>query len=195
MTRFLSKASLVAGLLGMVGFGAGEARADFLPATGTPTITAIGGGQFRFDYNILVTSTQTSNVGDFFTIYDFGGFVSATAPAGFSVSTALVSPSPVLGSTGGVVPNDNPTITNVTFTRTSGSLAGGPTSLGTFSIVSTFQGTVLASFVGRGTDTDSGLRNANLTNVPVAAIPEPASLVLLGMGVPVALLLRRRRSA
>src|SRR5262245_13083690 len=64
------------------------------------SVTPLGGGQFRWDYSIaedaqgMVTTGTVpgattllvgpNTVADYFTLYDFAGFVSATAPAGWA---------------------------------------------------------------------------------------------------------------
>ena len=74
-----------------------------------------------FNYALIFNTGQSAGgqpferleAGDFLTIYDIEGFVSAAAPAGFSVSTQNV------GITAfGTFPTDVPSVVNVTYTYT-----------------------------------------------------------------------------
>src|SRR5438270_1917116 len=131
LRQFLGAALIVSGVLGLTG---SPARADIVPDVGTPAIVGIGGGQFRWDYSVSVSATETVNTGDFFTIYDFNQIQSVTPAAGWSFSIQNTGITP-----GNVIPTDNPAITNVTFTYTAAPPipGGGTTStpLGVFSVV------------------------------------------------------------
>jgi hypothetical protein len=83
----------------------------------------------------------------------------------------------------GVVTPNQTSALNYTFTYHDGPVTGAA-SLGTFVLFSTSSSQQSAAFVGRATDQVTGFKNANVnnTNVPTAAVPEPASLVLLGTG-------------
>ena len=193
--RFTNTLTLAGALgLGLLAAGSG-ARADILPATGDPTVINLGGGLFQYDYRPFVTETQRVETGDYFTIYDFPGLVTALAPPDWSISTQNLGITPL------VIPNDSAALPNVTFTRTGGTIVGGPVDLGIFSLVSTYTNPVfkMRNWAGRGTDIDSGFKNANLTNVkvpgtaPGGVVPEPGTMALLGLGAaPLLGKLRRR---
>jgi hypothetical protein len=182
--RFIKTLTLAGALgLGLLAVGGGAARADILPAIGDPTVTPLGGGLFQYDYNPFVTSTQRVETDDYFTIYDFPGLISATAAPGWSVSIQNSGITPL------VVPIDSGSIPNVTFARTGGTIVG-MANLGVFSLVSTWTNPdfKMRNWAGRGTDIDSGFKNANLTSVkvpttrPETTVPEPGTMALLGLG-------------
>jgi hypothetical protein len=158
-----------------------QARADILPAVGTPTVTAVAGG-FNWTYNITLTVAQQLLNGDSFTIYDFGPGTLVSMPSNWVVSTDAFAPISGMSSTGTAVPNQTDAL-NWTFTWTDGTILG-EANLGNFVIFSTSGTPMMASFMGRGTDQGSMLKNANVTNTMVpTATPEPATLVLLGSGM------------
>jgi hypothetical protein len=173
--------------IGVLVAATGAANASFLPAF-TGTTPAGSNTQFNYDF-VFATAGATAPIerlenGDFLTIYDIPGFVSATGPANFSVSTQN------LGINGtGTTPADDPALPNVTFTYT------GPTvTVDTFfngaSIVSSFGLVGLDNYTSETTRVSDGSTIGHIGLVPVPAIPEPGTLIFLS-ALPLALLRRR----
>lgn len=160
-------------------------HADIQIDVDSPTIVDIGGGFFRWDYEVHVADNERIETGNYFTIYDFAGlgFGSLTGPAGWTGSVSMSG-----GDVLGAEPfNDNNLIENLTFTYSGPTIP--PTNLlGTFSAVSTYGTQKLGEYAGQGTANSTnplldGRLDPNLgeTGVP-AATPEPASMALLGAG-------------
>jgi len=169
--------------LGMLGM---EARGDIIP---TFVSVVAEGPNFRFTYDSTVTAVQRVDPGDFFTIYDFVGFIpgSNLQPGGWDFVSLLGGVTP-----GNVFPADDPTLPNLTWTRTGASVAG-PASLGSFSALSAFSLIVLDNYTGRGTNNDAtdpafNTKNGNIgfTTVPSAVpVPEPTTLAMAAIGLPI----------
>jgi len=166
------------------------ARAGMIPTNVTVTPDA---GNFRWDYSVSLSSNVQIQTGDYFTIYDFGGLVTGpggtlsniTPPVGWNATTSMVGQTPP-----GLAPIDKPDLPNLTFTY-SGPTAAGPFSLGDFWAVSTMGMATTADFTSV-THTQVGRVpecNITTTSVPVAPnianSPEPATLAMFGLGLPV----------
>jgi hypothetical protein len=178
------------------------ASADMLPVSAVGTSD---GTNTRYTYNIVLTTDSKLQSGDFFTIFDFPSPVlsSAQMPANWSVSAA-----PLGGDPAGTVPGDSPKVPNLTFTYT-GPTVSGQTNLGSFSIdspVST-SSNVPFSFASLTQQLLTGANESNITSltVPVGtattqggggtpAVPEPSTLLLMSIGLPLVGLARRLRS-
>jgi hypothetical protein len=170
-----------------------DVRADILPTSNIPNVTQVGSGQWRYTWSVQVSNSQQVNFNDFFTLYDVAGYVSgsALAPTDWVASVQNTGITPT-----GVTPIDSATVPNVTFTWCGPNSLIGPQILGNFSIVSIYPNPVIGSrnFAGRGTQQNTGLPNANLTNVATpSATPEPGSVILMGLGLCGAARLRRRK--
>jgi len=158
-------------------------------------------GNFRWTYAVVVTTDVQINPGDFFTIYDFSGLLpgSVVNPVGWTASQSMTSPPP-----GGTGPTDNPGIPNLTFTYEGNTPIIGQQGLGNFMANSLYGNSTTSDFTSITHRQVDGRAEANITStdVPVPGdpprdTPEPATLAMFGIGLPVLGMFRflRRRFA
>ncbi|MFO0907951.1 MAG: hypothetical protein U0794_06245 [Isosphaeraceae bacterium] len=184
---FAAALGLIAGTLAL---GHKEAQAGF-----TVTLSSSGpngGGATLFNYTATTASGDSIIAGNYFRIYDFGGYVpgSALAPANWTITESKydggLPPSFVL------VHGDDAAIFNLTFTYTGSSPLTGPSVLTGFSALSAFNGELtIANFVGTNANsaTPGGVVDAmgdvnvpKNNNIYAAPAPEPASVISTTIG-------------
>jgi hypothetical protein len=189
-------------LAGSVGIGLlavnAPVRADIIP-TLNALPSAVSGG-FLWEYDAQLTQQQFLKSGDFFTIFDFNGYVpgSATVPNANWMFTSLNTGLLPAGLVGIV---DSPSIPNLTWKYTGPDTSNGPTDLGLFTAKSAYEalGTGMYgaqghkwSKIGSFVLPDHGKPTMNKGPITTPVVPEPCSMALLGLGAAPLLRLRRR---
>ena len=187
---------------------ASAAHADIIPSLTVSSPIKVG-SLYQYTYTATLAADQALLTGNYFTIYDFQGFVNfGTLGTGFSGMTSL------LGMTSSRVnPTDSASVLNATFTYSGptinmpmGGGQGTSTELGTFQIFSRFNGLGLIDFSSQGTKNNGVAIGTLIDNVgqtagPLdgggigAGVPEPEAwaMLVVGFGV-VGFSARRRRS-
>jgi hypothetical protein len=178
----------------------GSARAGLLP---TNVQVDPEGGNFRWTYAVVLPTDMKLQSGNYFTVYDFGGYVPGgeSAPPGWTLSASPTGKTPPLTN-----PTDDPKLMNLTWTYT-GATTFGQVGLGNFWAVSTFDKKATDSFTGQTNRASDGRLDNNITtsDVPTGAsappppgVPEPATLALAVLGLPfigMARAFRRKKAA
>ncbi len=195
-----------------IAMSAGSANAGLLPVSVTVQPEA---GNFRWTYAVVLPTDMKLQAGSYFTIYDFAGYQSGSGSvlsAGpdssfsqyWSVSTSKTGPTPDR-----LNPQDDANIDNLTFKYNGPTLpigAPGSLGLGNFVATSAYGTTADSFFTATNPRAADGQVDSNITStiVPVGTqtpspvgTPEPATLALAGMGLPLVGLARylRRKKA
>ena len=189
--------SLIAYASALLLAGIASTRADIIPSFQDAVPF---GNNSVWSYNIDIGEHQAVNTGDFFTIYDFGNFMSGSnsQPIGWSLSSSFVGNTPTQ-----VNPTDNPSLLNLTWTYDGPTITGPSLDIGVFrvTVVGPVSALAISQFAAQSTRSDgpnAGTKLKNIGSIPVpTAIPEPSVLALLATaaaGLGGRLFLRRRRS-
>lgn len=185
------------------------ATAGLLPVSVTVQPEA---GNFRWTYSVVLPSDMKLQSGSFFTIYDFAGYVggsagvSSTSPDDTYASFWSVSANPVGPTPDRLNPQDDPNLTNLTFTYNGPTIPSGQLTLGNFAATSQFGQTQDSFFTATNPRAADGQIDSNITSTlsPTGSLPpgpigtpEPTTLALAGLGLPLVGLgrLLRRKSA
>jgi hypothetical protein len=137
--------------------------------------------------------------GDFFTVYDFGNFLSGSniQPANWTFSSSLIGTNPSL-----VTVNDNNSLLNLTWTYTGDTPISGSALLGVFSVVTDTNQLRTADFAAEATRSSGANAGTKIDNVGTISVPIPEFSTLLPIlsvcgaavaaGIPSALRRRKR---
>lgn len=164
------------------------ASAGLLPVAVT---TTKDGDNTRWTYAIVLPTDMKLEAGNYFTIYDFAGYVpegerSPSSDWEFSADNSGPTPDRLK-------PNDDESIINLTWTYKGPTIPSGQIGLGNFWAISKYSTGMSDSFTAITARTSDGLIDSNITEtqVPVGVeppdpdtVPEPATLLLAGLGLP-----------
>lgn len=128
MRHLLSSRSLKVLLFAAALFAGRAAKSDIVPQLDVVTPS---GSNFTYSYNLSVAAGTRVNAGDYFTIYDFNGYVDGSVyhPADWTVSVQTQGMTPFgveIRAFGG----DSPSAVNLTFTYTGPTIVGPVSGLG-----------------------------------------------------------------
>ncbi|HEV3386409.1 MAG TPA: PEP-CTERM sorting domain-containing protein [Gemmata sp.] len=180
-----------------LGVSVTPAKAGLLPVSVTVQPEA---GNFSWTYSVVLPTNVQLQAGDYFTVYDFSGYVKGTATvtsaypsaanaANWSVAASLTPQIPAH-----LNPVDNTTIPSLTWTYNGPTInPAGQVTLGNFSAISMYKASTTGYFTATSTVTTNGQTDANITEtlIPTGSsagappgVPEPTTLALAGLGLP-----------
>jgi hypothetical protein len=185
---------------------AGPARADII--LNLVSVTPMG-SDFQYTYSVELTASTVLNPAgggtnsgftpsnNFFTLYDIQGLVAGSEAYGGALATNSMHTEQNLGATPTTespIPPDSASVLNVTtyWTGPPVNASGTPFDMGTFSFLSTLNlGSSMLAFTGASQKLENNDFVANNTGqvagpgASVSPVPEPGTLMLLAMGLPV----------
>ena len=156
--------------------------------------------KFRWTYAIVLPTDSKLQTGNYFTIYDFQGYVAGNefSPEGWAFEAANNGPTPAL-----LKPNDDPNLVNLTWKYTGPTIPSGQIGLGNFWAFSSIGESSSDSFTAITNRTSDGLVDSNITETDVPLppntppdpnlVPEPTTLLLAALGLPMLGFARLRR--
>ena len=160
-------------VLCVIAAGIVSSRGDVIP---TLTSTSPTGADFTWNYTTNVTVDQMVQKGDFFTIYDFGNFLSGSniQPTGWAFSSSLTGANPSL-----VTVADNVSIANLTWTYNGDTPINGSNLIGIFSVATDTNQLRTSDFAAQATRSTGATAGTKIDNVGTinVPIPEPATLL------------------
>jgi hypothetical protein len=170
------------------------ARGDIIPTlSSTPAL----GSNFTWNYSANVTVDENVQTGDFFTIYDFGNFVSGSnsQPAGWVFSSALAGKNP-----SSVTPTDNPSLLNLTWTYNGAAPITGSAALGIFSVLADTNQLRTSDFAAEATRNSGPNIGTKVDNIGTISVPVPEMSALLPIlsvcgAALISVLLQKRRAS
>lgn len=168
-------------LLGLAAFSAltVAAHADVIPTLDSVTVN---GGGFSWNYSANVMMDQRVAAGDFFTIYDFGNFVTGSnmQPAGWVFSSSLLGRTPAFVSARDyTLVHDNPSILNLTWTYMGQNPIIGPDFLGMFSVTNDTDRLTTGQFAAQATRNGGPHDGGKISNIGAVSVPVPEMSALL----------------
>jgi hypothetical protein len=186
----------------VLGLASGPAKAGLLPVSVTVQPEA---GNFSWTYSVVLPTNMSLQAGAYFTIYDFAGYMAGsatvTSPAAGTTAANWTITSSLTGETPAHLnPVDNPGLPNLTFTYNGPTIPTGQLGLGNFTAMSTYSASTTGYFTATNIRAVDGQTDSNITTtlVPTGATstltaPEPATLALAGLGLPLIGIARRLR--
>lgn len=207
--NWIARTLAIAVTAGAVALTAQPARAGLLPVSVTVQPEA---GNFRWTYSVVLPTDMKLQAGNYFTIYDFAGYiggsgmVTSTSPDSSFAQYWTLSTNPLGPTPDRLNPQDDPNVANLTFTYNGPTIPNGQLTLGNFVAGSTFGEAGESFFTATNPVAQGGRIDSNITSTlaPVGeeipapiGTPEPTTMVLAGLGLPLiglGRLVRRRKA-